>query len=196
MALVKADAVLSDHVQFPTKGAKGLAMYAMRMTGCMYVWPSPVYGAVNGKSRRIDGLVAVHHLAFLVHQYQIRHAYQGEMRRQWVEPEMVGEYWVAHADMAGDTFVEPARGKDAIGSREMLFTVEAFVFEAFKRWVFADFEGLARLGPAHSCYCLVVIAFGVIDPRACRNGRVQVLGRCCERPSNTSWVEPLGAPCE
>jgi hypothetical protein len=76
VALVEADAILGYHVQFPAKGAKGLAMYAVRMACCMYIWPPLVYGAVNGKGRRIDGLIAFHHLSLLVDQYQVGHAYQ------------------------------------------------------------------------------------------------------------------------
>jgi hypothetical protein len=81
-------------------------MHTMRMTRCVYIWPPLVYSAVNGKGRRIDRLISLHHLSLLIHQYKIRHAYEGEMRRQRIEPEMIGEYGVAHTDVAGDAFVK------------------------------------------------------------------------------------------
>lgn len=78
----------------------------MRMARRMHIRPRLMNLAMDGKRRGIDRLVPHYHTAFLVHQYQIRHADLAEMLRERVQPEMVRQDWVANGDVACDAFVE------------------------------------------------------------------------------------------
>jgi hypothetical protein len=166
MGLVKANAVLCNHVQFPAKRTKCLAMHAMRMTRRIYIWPSLVDSAVNRKRRSIDRFIALDYLALLIHQYQVGHADEREVRRQRVQPKVVFEYGIADGDVACDAFIEAARREDAVCCCEVLFAVEALVFERGELGVRADLEGFAGCGAAHGCDAVVVMRFGVVDAKA------------------------------
>lgn len=79
---------------------------------------------MDGKGGGVDGFVPFDDDAVLVYEDERGDGYLGEVGGEGVEPEVVGEDWVAEGDVAGYAFVE-----DAEGGCEVLFPVEAFFFE-------------------------------------------------------------------
>lgn len=65
------------------------------MTGGVDVGPRPVDLAVDGEGCRVDGLVANDDVAGLVDEDEVRDADLGEVRRERVQPEVVGQDGVA-----------------------------------------------------------------------------------------------------
>lgn len=95
VAAPEAHGVLRDHVKRLAEDGPGLAIDAVRVAGGVHVRARGVDGRVDGEGGPVDRLLALHHLPRVVDEDEVRHADLREVRRQRVEPEVVGEDGVA-----------------------------------------------------------------------------------------------------
>jgi hypothetical protein len=69
---------------------------------------------------------------------------------------MVCEDGVAHRNVASDSLVEPAVGKDTEGGSQMLFAIDALFVESCEVGVCPDLQLLTRGCPAQRARLLVL----------------------------------------
>lgn len=124
-------------------------MHAVRVAGGVDVGAGAVDGAVDGEGGGVDGLgsAAGDDAAGLVDEDEVGDADLREVRRQRVQPEVVRQDRVAHANVARDALVVAAVGEDAEGGRQVLFAVLALFLRGVAG-VGADLEGAAGVGLA------------------------------------------------
>jgi hypothetical protein len=89
---------------------------------------------MNGERGLVDRTAALHNLAVVVDEQQIRHAYVPEVHAERVDPEVVGQLWIAGRDVAGHALVEPETAEEPEPGRQSLFAMAAFVFDVFEGW--------------------------------------------------------------
>src|SRR3989442_3694525 len=88
---------------------------------------------VNRKGRGIQGILAFHHLAAMIHQDQVRDADLAEVHPERIHPEVIPAFWIAGGDVACHSFVEAEAGKEPEGSGKPLFAMLSLLFERSKR---------------------------------------------------------------
>lgn len=115
---------------------------------------------MDGEGGSVDGLVALDDVAGLIDENQVRDADLGEVPRERVQPEVVGEDGVAHGNVPGDALVETtggeagglgsARGSDLWGEGvhpegrgEVLLAVQSLLLEGVEGGIGTDLELLA-----------------------------------------------------
>ncbi|KJR90047.1 uncharacterized protein SPSK_06589 [Sporothrix schenckii 1099-18] len=180
MALVETEGILRNHVQWPPKGTKCLAVDGVRVAGGMHVRPRLVDFRVDGKRGGIDGLAALDDDAVFVDENEVGHADLRKVHRQRIQPEMVGQNWIAHRHVAGHALVEAAIGKYAEDSRQMLLAVETLFVERGKRGIGSNLQSLAGGGPAQRA-CSGVGAFLVGEDDSARGHYVILFVRDSRR---------------
>src|SRR5712675_805029 len=102
----------------------------MRMRRRDHVRPRVMHARVNRKRRSVQRMLALHHFAFSVHQHQIRNANLAEVHAKRIHPEMIRAIRIARRDVPGNAFVETKFREQAKRSRQPLFAMPAFLFNA------------------------------------------------------------------
>ncbi len=77
--LIKPQAILSQHLQFPTKTSKRLAMNTVCVTRSVDFWSRFVDSGVDSESCCIDGFVAFDDKSVFVNEYQVRDFDEGKV---------------------------------------------------------------------------------------------------------------------
>src|SRR5690348_15282632 len=109
-----------------------------------------MHAGVNGKSCGVHGIFALHHLAMLVHQYEVGGANLPEVHAEGIHPEMVGALRVAGGDVAGHALVESVGGKQAESRGQALLAVAAFFLLTGKSGALGHMKNVGGSG-GHGC---------------------------------------------
>ena len=129
VVLVERARVLRDGVEQAPERRPGLAVDRVGVGGGDDVGPGGVHLGVDGEGGRVDRVVALDHLALVVHEDEVGHPDVAEVHAERVDPEVVGELGVPGGDVAGHALVEPEAGEEPERGRQALLAVQALVLD-------------------------------------------------------------------
>ncbi|MNN14598.1 hypothetical protein D3C81_1276720 [compost metagenome] len=124
VVVVEGADILGQRIELAAQRGPRAAMGAVRVRRRHGVRPGLVHARVDGKRRRVDRVVALHHVAVVIAADQVGHRHLAEMDAERVDPEGVLELGVARGDMTGHAFIEPEFREQPERRRQPLLAVQ------------------------------------------------------------------------
>ncbi len=129
MVLVEGARILGDRIEQPAERRPRLAVHRMGVRGADHVRAGGVHLRVDGERGRVQRPVPLDDRAVVPHQQQVADADVTEVHAERIDPEVVGQLGIARGDVARDALVEPEAAEQTERRRQVLFAVQALLFD-------------------------------------------------------------------